>query len=343
MKIIFLLTLIISLVSCESINVKGYKGEPLFNFNGSQFHNYNNTPTKSVWDIIKWQVTKDRKVWPEELESKFVNVELPNREESSKLRWTFINHATFLIQAFGLNILTDPIWSDRCSPFSFLGPKRHRKPAIAMEKLPLIDVVYISHNHYDHMDVASIQKLEKLFQPLFIVGLGNKSFLSKLGVKRIIELNWWESHKVNEVNFEFVAAQHFSRRGLFDTNKTLWGGIVISHNDKSIYHAGDSGYAEHYKMINEKYKKIDLAFLPIGAYEPRNFMKTNHMNPEEAVKAHLDLKAIKSVGMHFGTFQLTDEQYDDPIIELEKAKKKYNINEQSFISPEFGQSEVLRL
>ena len=245
------------------------------------------------------------------------------KENKTNLSVTWIGHATVLIQIDGINILTDPIWSERCSPVSFAGPKRYTKPGIEFESLPKIDIVMISHNHYDHMDLDTLVELEKKFKPVFFVGLKNKSLLKNLGISKIEELDWWESRKVKDIDIHFTPTQHFSGRGLFDKNSTLWGSYILKGSKNTIYFAGDTGYFEGFKEIANRFPSIDIAILPIGAYEPRWFMKEIHMNPEESFQAFLDLKAKYFLPMHYLTFVLTDEALDEP---LKKTESLFNTN-----------------
>jgi N-acyl-phosphatidylethanolamine-hydrolysing phospholipase D len=235
------------------------------------------------------------------------------RENKSKLSVTWIGHATTLIQVEGVSILTDPIWSDRCSPVSFAGPKRYTPPGIQLDNLPNIDVVIISHNHYDHMDLPTLLELEKKFHPTFIAGLGNREFLLKEGLGSVIELDWWENTKIKDVSISFTPAQHFTGRGIFDRFKSLWGSYVIEGRSEKVYFAGDTGYSPHFKEIAEKYGKMDIAILPIGAFEPRWFMADVHVDPEQAVQAFEDLDAKYFIPMHYMTFVLSDEKLDSPI------------------------------
>jgi L-ascorbate metabolism protein UlaG (beta-lactamase superfamily) len=206
-----------------------------------------------------------------------------------------------------------------------------RDPGLAFEDLPNIDVVLISHNHYDHMDIKTLKLLEKKFKPLFFVPLGDKKILKKNGLTRVFELGWWEQHTLSDnTQITLIPAQHFSGRTLLDSNKSLWGGYVIEENKFKILFAGDTGYSSHFTEIFEKFGSMDIALLPIGAYEPQHLMRAVHMDPSEAAAAHRDLKAKQSIAIHFGTFQLTDEGIDDPVIGLQKAMAEKAINSDSF-------------
>lgn len=315
-----------------------------------RFENLEPFPDKSFFQLLRWQITETRKAWPKWVEAPQYKVDLPRSRE---LRWSVVNHATVLIQLDGLNILTDPIYSERASPVSFAGPARVRNPGIAFDDLPPIDVVLVSHNHYEHLDLPTLQRLYKRDRPQILVGLGNGPLLESAGIERFVEVDWWDKFQVTsnsernvdspdsqmqgatKMEIHFVPAQHWSARGMFDRRRTLWGGFMIK-GSRQVYFAGDTGFGSFFRLIQEKFGPTDLAFIPIGAYEPRWFMKPAHINPEEAVQAMKDLGAKKSVGMHFGTFQLTNEGIDDPVIALKESLKTHGIPSDLFIVPEFG-------
>ena len=254
----------------------------------------------------------------------------------------WIGHATYLINNGDINILTDPIFSKRASPVGFAGPKRMIPPAMTLNDLPKIDAVVVSHNHYDHLDIWSLKKLFKLnSETIFLVPTGDKKRMVKAGIRNIIEMNWWDIFRVSNTEFHFTPVQHWSKRGLFDRNKSLWGGWFIKSNDLSLYHAGDTGYSSDFKTTYERLGAPDYSFIPIGAYDPRWFMKDSHVNPEEAVQIALDLKTPHSFGMHWGTFTLTDEPVLEPPARLKEALKKQNLESDFFISPKPG--EILQL
>ncbi len=286
-------------------------------YNGKTFFNPGREQTNTFFDLLKWKFTSEGKDWPESVKNK--DYPAPVLREGIKANFTFINHATFLIQTPDLAILTDPVFSERVSPVSFAGPRRVRPPGIAFDNLPPIDVVIISHNHYDHMDLSSLLQLDAKFHPLFLVPLKNREYLLKKGLQNVVELDWWETHKVKSTVFTLTPCLHWSSRTLWDKFETLWGGWMVNREDFKFYFAGDTGYAEHFRDVKMRLGAPDVALLPIGAYEPRWFMKMHHMNPEEAVMAHKDLGSGFSFGMHFGTFQLTDEGYDEPLNDLKKA------------------------
>lgn len=296
------------------------------NFNGEHFLNLDGPSGKSFVDVIKWKMKSTPEVWPMINPSDLKDY-IPPTRVSSGVQISYLNHSSFLIQTQGINIITDPIWSDRASPLSFMGPKMSYFPAIKKENLPPIDYVLVSHNHYDHMDKNSLSYLDQKFSPTFIVPLNNAHILKSFGIKKIKELNWWEKADTNSpVEIFLTPARHWSRRSLFDTNKSLWGSFVIKTPNEKIYFAGDTGYGIHFKEIFNHFGPMSVSLLPIGAYEPRWFMKEAHMNPEDAVLAHMDLASKKSIGMHFGSVQLTDEGIQKPIEDLEIAKIKYHQN-----------------
>jgi L-ascorbate metabolism protein UlaG (beta-lactamase superfamily) len=289
-----------------------------------------------VWHMLR----QGRAKWPKRVEQ-HARPYLKLKLESEELSLCFVNHATFLIQFAGLTILTDPVWSKRASPFSWIGPKRVREPAIKLDELPAIDVVLISHNHYDHLDVATIKQLNLRFKPLFLVAAGDKALMQSLGVERVQELDWWENVAIDaDTEITFAPTQHSSARGLFDRDHSLWGSFYIQHRTRSVYFGGDAGYSTHFSAIKNRLGAPEIALLGIGAYAPRFFMQPIHMNPEEAVLAHQDLGAKLSIGMHFGTFQLASESIEQPLIDLAAAIKKHNLADDAFITLEEGARQI---
>ena len=247
---------------------------------------------------------------------------------------TWIGHATLLVQMGGVNIITDPQFSRRASPLQWLGPQRVVPPGIALQDLPRIHYVVISHDHYDSLDVDSIKALFQRpegQQITFIVPLRLKAWFEDLGITRVVELDWWESYTHDSLTFTAAPSQHWSKRTPFSRNKTLWASWIIKAAHFNFYFCGDSGYyAPMFKEIGAKLGPFDAAAIPIGAYEPRWFMRSKHMNPEEAVKVHLDLNAKQSVAIHWGTFILTDEPLTEPPQKLRQALQQYNIPQTQF-------------
>lgn len=320
------------------------KHPPQSHFDGKKFYNqYPTDKDRSFRELLQWLSHRKPLKWPKKVHVS--QKQLPSDPVPKEhVRLTFINHSTVLIQTPTLNILTDPIWSERCSPFKWMGPKRVSLPGIKFEELPPIHLVLLSHNHYDHFDLPTLKRLHHTHNPHVFVALGNGKLLRSNGIKHYTEFDWWESKTfMSHLKISFVPAQHFSRRGLFDENTTLWGGFVLEGERAPIYFAGDTGYGTHFELIQQKFGSIGVAMLPIGAYVPRWFMSPVHMSPEDAVQAHFDLKATKSLGIHFGTFQLGDEAYDDPFKELERHKNKAGLDPSDFVALQNGEGFMLHL
>jgi L-ascorbate metabolism protein UlaG (beta-lactamase superfamily) len=332
-KFLMLLTLLMPTACASSYKDQRSQSE---HFRDGQFHNPK-SHAKSFWSFLKMRMSTDYAEWPEWVDSQPGRIE-QERVYGAEIHITHINHSTVLIQTEGLNILTDPIYSERCSPVSWAGPKRVRAPGIRFEELPPIDVVLISHDHYDHLDLPTIELLKKKHQPQFYMGLGVGGHLPT--TENAIEMDWWQSTDVpnSKIQIHFVPVQHFSGRGLFDRNSTLWGGFVVVTPHRKIYFGGDAGYSPHFKQTRDRLGPMDVSLIPVGSYEPRDFMSYAHVNPEEAVLAHIDLQSQKSIGIHYGTFQLTAEGYEEPQRALKTALLKNKISEDAFVTPEFGQT-----
>jgi N-acyl-phosphatidylethanolamine-hydrolysing phospholipase D len=254
---------------------------------------------------------------------------------------TWIGHSAFLLQLSGLNILTDPQFSTRASPVAFAGPRRIVPLPIEIAELPRIDVVLISHNHYDHLDLATVKQLAALEPagPLFLVPLGLRAWFADNGIEQVEEYDWWKSRVLGGVRFTLVPAQHWSKRTLWDTNKTLWGGWVIEGGGLRLIHTGDLGYSQDARDIGERLGPFDMAFIPIGAYAPRWFMKTMHVDVPEAVQVRSDLRAQRAIGMHWGTFErLTDEPLDEPPRELAKQRAAAGLSPEQFDVMRIGET-----
>jgi len=254
---------------------------------------------------------------------------------------TFIGHSTFLIQTPAGNLLTDPMYSPRAGPLNMLGPRRVRQPAVRFDDLPPISTVLLSHNHYDHCDLRTLGMLAERFDPLVVTPLGNGPLVRSSGIRRVEALDWWQEAKTAALPIVLTPAQHFSARTPLDRNRALWSGFMLVAGGARIFFAGDTAYAGLFRDIRQRLGPIDLALLPIGAYEPRWFMQPVHMNPAEAVQAHLDLEASESVGMHFGTFPMTTEGIDEPLRALEDARRARNIPPSQFRTLGFGESARL--
>jgi L-ascorbate metabolism protein UlaG (beta-lactamase superfamily) len=304
-------------------------------FDGHRFFNPSGANGQSFWQLPRLFLTR-RTPWPKRVP---VHPHPPPEPAApGEVILTFIGHATFLIQTPTGNLLTDPMYSERASPLRFAGPRRVAAPGIAFQDLPQIDLVLLSHNHYDHCDLPTLRNLASRFSPRVITPLGNGRLLRSAGIRQIEELDWWQQAAPASPQITLVPAQHFSARGPHDRNRALWGGFIIDAGPTRLYFAGDSGYAGHFAEIRERCAPIDLALLPIGAYEPRWFMRDVHMNPAEAVQAHLDLGAARSVAMHFATFQLTTEGISEPVDELDRALQDQEVPSSHFEVLELGES-----
>lgn len=314
--------------------------------NGRRFFNPAGQPqAKGFFAFLKWLyqqfVQGKRQRWPKQVPPA-ITPQLPTLVLEGQMAVTFIGHSTFLLQIARLNILTDPVFSKRASPLQWLGPQRVRPPALALTQLPQIHLVIVSHNHYDHLDLPSLEWLAQAHRPLIITTLGNKSWLESRGMDNVIELDWWRTHHVTpDCEVVSTPAQHFAARWPWDRCKTLWGGFALNTSWGRIYFTGDSAYCKTFAEVGARLGPFDLALLPIGAYEPRWFLESVHMNPEEAVRVHRALRAKKSLAMHFGTFQLTDEGIDAPLAALAESKKAARITDVEFSSLDIGETRLL--
>lgn len=320
----------------------GWRGPVSDHFNGEEFFNPRGPTGNTFGNFLKWQRTKSPGEWPAAV-ANTARPQIPARVADGEAFVTPVNHCTFLIQLPGLTLLTDPVWSERVSPFSFAGPKRIRPPAIAWDALPRIDAVLVSHNHFDHLDLPTLHELHTRFKPKFIVGLGNRGLLEGRGIRDVEEIDWWQPSAATALNarITFTPAQHWSARSFLSRNTTLWGGFWITNGRRSVYFAGDSGYGPDFADIRTKFGVPDLAILPIGAYEPRWFMAGSHMAPDDAIKAYRDLGSPRTVAMHFDTFQLADEGFGDAERELVIAREQAGVPAARFHAPLTGETVLL--
>lgn len=322
--------------------MKTYDGPVSDHFDGLHFFDPEGAPPKTLGDVLRWQFGggRQRSVWPEWAPSPFADTP-PPRVDGDKVRFCYVGHASWLIQTGGLNILVDPVWSMRASPFSFVGPKRHNDPGIAFEKLPGIDVVLVSHGHYDHLDVATLSKLAAAFGCRVVTPLGNDITMRAADAAIKAEAFDWHQRVAlgNGVAVTLVPTRHWSARGVFDRNKALWASFVLETPAGKLYIVCDSGYGDggHFRRVAEAHGPLRLAILPIGAYEPRWFMRDQHMNPEDAVKALADCGAAQALAHHHGTFQLTDEAIDAPAIALGEALDAAKVPRETFVALKPGQ------
>jgi L-ascorbate metabolism protein UlaG (beta-lactamase superfamily) len=296
---------------------------------------------RGLLQVLRWRFGAQRTPWKHPpADPAFAPP--PLAVEPGNVAISFINHASFLIRLPGAVVLTDPIFSRRCSPVPWAGPERARPPGIALAELPRPDVVLVSHNHYDHMDLPSLLELQQRHAPRFVTTLGNARTLARLGIVAT-ECDWWQEVACGPIYITATPARHFSARTPFDRNRTLWAGFMIRGADGQILFAGDSAAGPHWHDIAARLGPPDVTLLPIGAYEPRWFMAAAHMNPEEAVQAHVALRARRSVGMHFGTFQLTDEAIDAPLDALARARQEAGITPDVFMTHGFGETRIYGL
>jgi L-ascorbate metabolism protein UlaG (beta-lactamase superfamily) len=309
---------------------------PADHFDGIRFFNPYAPVRRDLDDLRRWQRTREKQPWPKHVQDP--PHPPPVRAAADRIGVTFIGHSTFLLQIGGVCVLTDPIWSRRCSPLPFLGPRRVRRPGQPLAALPGVDLLLVSHNHYDHMDLPTLRCVRARWAPQVATGLGNARHLAKADIRSAVELDWWQSVELGGARVTYVPAQHFSSRTLRDRNRSLWGGFVIEVAGAVVYFAGDSGYCPYFAEIGRRFPRIDLALLPIGAYEPRWFMRPQHMDPADAMRAHVDLRPRRSLGMHFGTFQLTDEAIDAPLLALREARALEAVAEHEFAVLAFGET-----
>lgn len=316
-----------------------YSGLPSDHFDGLRFFNPDQVDTdRSLRDLLRWKLTGRPAVWPRTVP---VRQTVPDARVGG-VRATIVGHASALIQAGGLNVLTDPVWSERASPLPFAGPRRVLAPGIAFEALPRIDAVLISHNHYDHMDLATLRRLNIEHRPLVVTSLGNDAILRRAipGVHAVAG-DWWDRIEIgNGGEVTIVPAYHWSARTGRDRRMALWSGFMVSTCGGRVYFAGDSGYGNGgiFREIRRRIGRPDLALIPIGAYAPRWFMRTQHADPAEAVRILEDLEATRAVGIHWGVFQLTDERRDEPPELLLEALERRGITEGLFPAGEPGLS-----
>ncbi len=348
--IMSLITAIMSIQACEFREKNYYKGPISNHFDGKKFFNPDekndldfHSGLFSYWKAKKkYEKENGISIWPAEIQKQMQIIPV-KKINDGKIHATFVGHSTFLLQFNGLNILTDPVWSERASPFSFMGPKRIIPPAISFEDLPKIDAVVVSHSHYDHMDIDTIKMLIIKHNPKFFVGLGTCHYFNQIkGLKAdCYEMDWNTQADLKDIKIHFLPAKHWSKRALIGHNAMLWGAFAIETSMGNIYFAGDTAYGTHFKEAGTRFNKFKLALLPIGAYKPAYLLSKAHISPGEAVQAHIDLKSQHSVAMHFATFKLGLENYDDPVKDLVISMKDKKIEPDDFSVLKIGEEIVV--
>ncbi len=328
-------------------------------------NNYSAPIDESFANLLKWRYEALRDGLPKPPQSPTAQMQADvdfiaaNTGPNQQPAVTWVGHATTLLQMAGRNVLLDPMFSERASPVSFAGPKRHQPPGLSLARLSKIDLVLISHNHYDHLDVASVRHLNAQSggPPLFLVPLGLKTWFADLGISNVIEMDWWDVQKLpvtnpgasggGELAVHFTPAQHWSARGLGDRSASLWGGFALIAPDFQAHYSGDTGYSKDFLDIQAHFAArqtpalgggFDIALIPVGAYAPRWFMKDQHVNPQESVQIFKDLQAKRAVGVHWGTFDLTDESLDQPPKDLAAARLQAGVSESDFRLLAIGQT-----
>ncbi len=321
--------------------MKTYAGPVSDHFDGRQFFDPDGVPPRSLGEVLRWQFgrSRQRQAWPEWAPSPHADTP-PQRVDGDKVRLSFVGHVSWLIQAGGLNILIDPVWSERVSPVRWAGPRRVNEPGIAFEALPKIDVVLVSHGHYDHLDIATLSRLTAKFSPRVVTPLGNDVTMRGADAAiRAEAFDWHDRVDLGGLAVTLVPTRHWSARGLFDRNQALWASFVLETPAGKVYIVCDSGYGDgkHFRRVGETHGPLRLAILPIGAYEPRWFMRDQHMNPSDAIRALADCGAQQALAHHHGTFQLTDEAIDAPVETLCAVLDEANIPRERFVALKPGQ------
>ena len=308
------------MTGCASLAAPSYHGPVSDHFDGKHFHNYSRTRDAQLDDALRSSLRRILHRNGQMPEWEEIDDVPPRRVGGSALRVTFVNHATVLIQTDSVNILTDPVWSDRVSPVQWFGPKRHRPPGIAFENLPPIDVVLLSHNHYDHMDLATLRRLVAAHHPRIVTGLGNAAFLARNGIPGVQDIDWWQTTSIaHSLRVAAVPAQHWSARSLTDRGRTLWLGFVIVGPGGPVYFAGDTGFGDFLTMIRDRFAPFRFAILPIGPIHPASSMRPRHLSPGDAVRAFERLGAAAGMAMHFGTFRQGGDSDREPLDSLRVA------------------------
>jgi L-ascorbate metabolism protein UlaG (beta-lactamase superfamily) len=319
-----------------------YNGPVSDHFDGAVFFNPQGVPPGRLRDLLRWRMSNGRQKWPQHWPSPFHGSCPETRVDGERLVVTMIGHATMLVQTAGMNFVTDPVWSNRASPFSFAGPKRVNPPGVAFGDLPRIDVVLLSHNHYDHLDLPTLKQLVARDNPLIVTPLGNDTIVKNvIPGARLVTGDWGDHLELaSSVKVRFAPAHHWSARGMNDRRMALWAAFILETPGGRIYHIGDTGFHDgiNFDAAGREHGPFRLAILPVGAYEPRWFMRGQHMNPQEAVLGMELCNAAFAVGHHWGTFQLTDEAIDAPRLALQQALAERGIDPARFPALRPGES-----
>lgn len=328
-------------VSAAASKVKNiyYNGPRTKHFDGVKFFNPDGANPKGLGGFLRWKLGSRVSKWPRSYPSPFAG---KKPEPTVKnLTVTMVGHATLLVQINGLNFLTDPVFSERASPFSFVGPKRIAPPGVSLEDLPKIDAVLVSHNHYDHLDKVSLKWLVENHDPLIITPLGNDTIIHKSVPKaRVKTGDWGDVVKFGGTKIHFEPMHHWSARKTSDRRMALWAAFVIESAAGKVYFVGDTGFHKgiNFKAAREKHGGFKVSIVPIGAYSPRFFMKDVHQNPEEAVQSHILCNAEVSIGHHWGMFQLTNEPIEEPIERMAAARSAAGLKENEFLALKPGEA-----
>ena len=322
-----------------------YSGPVSDHFDGTRFSNPGGVEPRGRLDFLRWQLTEPWAAWPSRFPSPFPPDRPPASVEGDAVRIACVGHASFLVQTHGLNILIDPVWAERASPFSFVGPKRVNAPGIAFDDLPKIHCVLVTHNHYDHMDVGTIQLLWQRFAPRIVTPLGNDIILREAVPGLVADAVDWDATADlgGGVAVHVEPSQHWSARGAFDRSHALWASFVLEAGARKLYCVGDSGFGDGatFARVRQRHPGLAAALLPIGAYEPRWFMGASHMNPDDAVQALELCGAAQALGHHWGTFRLTNEAVDQPALDLAAALTARGVAPERFAALRPGEVRML--